>query len=261
MMNRWLSLFLFLFFSCGPKEVENADKIEYEIFGVTDFKVVSFPLCVWLNDEPVFNLGKTSTYPRISNSYPIRISENHIKITPLLSDSNEEVRLTDQLFFYSNGPDEEFIVMNKNPNNFFIEGVFQGKRNYDLDKGINRIAATEEVEGQAKKWVIKYLKYLRDKEEDLLLSLFAYSPKGEDWFTPVNDFLLKESVCISLVTDNEVILKRGNSVILVCSNEKLAEWQIGATNRRIENFLFCSTDSGLFMRVSGGKWVKTRSVE
>lgn len=261
-MNRYLFILLALIASCESQETHShPNKEEYELFGVTDFKTASSPVCIWLNGEPVFNLVRTSTFPRISNSYPIRKGENQIKITSLTSDLVENVTIPQESFFYSNGAEETFIKLAKSSDNLSFEGSFQGAKNYDLNGAIRRIDTDEETQKHAKNWTVKYLELLRDKKKESLPNLFAKDIKNADWAKNLTDFFLESAVCLNVVKVDEMYACKGKSIILICSNDNLAEWQIGATNRRIDNFLFCATTDGLYIRVAGGEWIKTKLPE
>ena len=239
-MNRYIIILFALIASCDTSESNKLNKKEYEIFGVTDFKTVSSPVCVWLNGEPVFNLVKTSTFPRISNTYPIKNGENHVKITSLTSDMIADVTIPQESFFYSNAAEENFIKLTKSSDNVFFEGTFRGAKNYDLNGDIKRIDANEETQKHAIKWTIKYLELLRDKKKDALPNLFGKDIEKADSAEHMKDFFLESTVCLNIVKVDEIIACKGKSNILICSNDKLAEWKMGATNRRIDNFLFCS---------------------
>jgi hypothetical protein len=249
MTNNCIFLCFLLLFSCSAKEAE------YEILGVTDFKAVSAPMCVWLNGEPVFNLVSRSTFPRISNSYPIIKGDNVIKVKLMTEAQRPESALSLMHFFYANNFGEKAIDLTWSPKDLEFSGSFKAMQNYSIHDAGMRVQADEQTEEFAKTWTRKYLEAIQKKDIELLIPLFKADPRGTEWYEPVKLLLSKNAKCLSLLAKNEIIAYRGQSLVLVCSNDKLAEWKIGKTNNIFDNFLFCAFEKGVFLRVSGGQWV------
>jgi hypothetical protein len=250
MMNRWIFICFLFLFSCSAEEVK------YEMFGVTDFKAVSSPMCVWLNAEPVFNLLPRSTFPRIANSYPIMKGVNVIRVESMTESKLTENAITEQNFFYANNTGEKTIELIWSPRDSGFSGSFEALQGYNIPDAGVRLHADEQTEKFSKNWARKYLELIQQKDAEHLPTLFDADPRGEEWYEPIKSLLSKEAVCTSILTQNEMMAYRGRSLVLVCSKDKLAEWRIGKTNRTFDNFLFCAFEKGIFLRVSGGKWVK-----
>jgi len=253
MIKNWIPYCFLLLASCS------AEESKFEMFGVTDLTPVTSPMCVWLNGEPVLSLVPRSTFPRIANSYPIIKGQNIVKVTPMILGQRLEGEIKSQNFFYANNSGEKTIKLTWSHQELEYLGAFEALGNYSDHEVGSRVQADTQTEELAKNWTWEYLEAIRKKDSELLPKLFVADPSGEDWYEPVQLLFAKDSKCTSLLAKNEFIIYRGRSLVLVCHKDKLAEWRIGNTNRIFDYLLFGAFDGGIYLWVSGGKWVKINS--
>ena len=125
-----------------------------------------------------------------------------------------------------------------------------------MGKGLNLVETSANTERQTKEWVFSYLSALKSKNKDAFIKLFASSSESDQLYEQAKVFFTNEAHLLKSMPIEEFNLRRGRSLVYVFGNGKLADWKIGDANRHLDGFLFALCAEGLFLRVSGGLWMK-----
>lgn len=240
--------------ACANDEAKNA------IFGVTDFDTVNDPVCIWVNDEPVFHLYEQSSYPRISNTYPIKKGLNLVMIESLNKSAPLSVESFKPYVFYSDGKNETEIKLSKTPRKDALNGSFEADNNYGVGEGRKILKVSKDDEKLIRIWVAGYLKSLKEKNKNDFMSLFVDRIKAEELYKDAGDFFREDFKLVSMVEPENLYSSRGNSIVYIYGLMRLAVWSESENSTRsIDGFMFASSNNGLLLRVSGGEWVVIKS--
>lgn len=228
----------------------------YELIGVTDFKTVDNVVCVWVNDEPVFHLWRIPSCPRISNTYPIKKGDNTIVIQSVSPGNDLKTESFKPYLFYSNGRDEREVPLAAGVSNSILAGNFHAEKSYGVGAALDLVGADEKSERKAREWVSEYLGALKNRSKEEFARLFAPDVDSGKLYEQAKDFFSADAQIVKMLKADEFNVRRGKSLVYVFGNGELAEWKIGNVSKRYDGLLFAACSEGLFLRVSGGEWIK-----